>query len=146
MTRDETQTVAVAVPESDEPHPFPDAREWLSRLDTNQTVRLVVDPDELLMGINSYEGSLSEVEQTEEGTRYTVRGYDTFDSASISADSVEKEVAYRFWIEDSEREVLDQIRVERRIGGEWEARPWEQIGYLVGGGVMEMFVASQEDR
>lgn len=130
---------------------FDEFLKFLSHLDEQTLVRLVIDPDEPLRGTESHEASVYDIHPVDEdgnelpddhddeakaGTRYVFSSDQLFEGDL--PDNYEREtVHYRFTVPDTNELSKTNIELEANYNtGQWEDPAWHDAGYLIKAGVL----------
>lgn len=117
---------------------YDNVRTFEDHLTEKTYCRLVIFRDEVLRGRINFDGTLTEIAYGEGEATYVFQGDAWVDDRW--GDSKLVDVRYRFTLPERGQEPLGPIVVERIYGGPWNANEWKGCGYLVGGGVLQMFM------
>lgn len=116
---------------------FESAPTFAGELGEQTSVRLLVEPDTPLRGTDSYDGHVVDLDDHMDGLRVTVASDQLFEG-SLSGEYTRETIYLRFVV-PATIEANEPIEVEKNVAGEFEAPDWKPSGYLVGGGVLQMF-------
>lgn len=113
------------------------AIDFCEAVEEDDSVRILVDPATPMRGTDSHDGVVSDIKEENGVTRIRVNARKWY--ASDFPDSYEsKHMAYRFSIPSDERATSSPIRVYAN-DLEQLTTNWEEVGYLVGAGILRMF-------
>lgn len=139
---------------TDNDRTFDQFLDFLSHLDEQTLVRLIVDPDEPLRGQDSYEASVQSIHPIDEdgdrldtddpdedkvATRYVFSSQQLFEG-DLPDNYIEETIEYRFTVPDTNTLNKTDIELEKNLNtDDWDTRSWNPAGYLIGGGVLMYF-------
>lgn len=144
-----TETTPSNTPDDD--RTFSDFLEFLSHLDEQTLVRLLIDPAEPLRGQDSIEAGVQDIhaidtdgnelseDELSDGekvaTRYVFSADEMFEG-DLPDNYTCETVLYRFSVPDSNTLNKTDIEIEKNYTPYQADDGWQAAGYLVGGGVM----------